>query len=76
LSDSATRFDYKVTNGVSNLPSDAEIISTATIRDTGMWIYDSPSSKAKFYIVFLSFEPSGDPLGQHDICVYKLDDLN
>lgn len=72
LSDGGSRFDYRVVDGDWNLPSDIQQISTITLQTTGIWEYMSDLDQAKYFIVFLTFEPSGNPIGQHDICVYRL----
>lgn len=72
LSDGGSRFDYRVVNEDWNLPKDVEFTSYVTLHDTGLWMYDSVSDSAQYMIVFLSFKPSGDPFGQHDICVYRI----
>lgn len=72
------RFDYKVDAfGNWNLPVDADLVATMTFPNSGIWKYYSAQESASYVIVFLSFEPSqpaGQRAGQHDICVYKVND--
>lgn len=56
----------------SRLDKGSGFVSSVTINNTGIWEYASDQDQAKYFIVFLSFEPSGDPFGQHDICVYRV----
>ena len=69
------RFGYRVDNsGNWNLTADVQEMTTVTFKNSGLWEYYSESERAKYVIVFLSLEPTGSPLGQHDICVYKVTD--
>lgn len=65
------RYDYQTHDGVWNLPADSEVIDTLSFQTGGVWVYWSESEKSRYIIVFIDFEPSGDPPGTHHICVYK-----
>lgn len=72
------RFDYVVNNGEWNLPADVQNPTTGKLNDpktisfrnSGIWMFYSPSQNALYWIIFRNYDADGTPLGQHKICAY------